>query len=211
MAFWHKWWIGVWEVHERKKKRIRRTREEIEADEQFSAAGRRETKKLCTSLDRFLKPVVRFNFIWHVDRLKIIESVADELDVGTEAFIRQAAYLRAIAESQNDCPVVSKYKRVLSNRYYRRWDVVPLSWRWRKPNVEFVEKAAAKLEVDFKTFVDLATYDQAVQIAQKAELNEIVRRAAYYVDSIKDDPDFGEWAMEFIAANPDFVETFRRR
>jgi len=189
-----------------KKKRIRRTREEIDMDEQFSAAGRRKTKKRRTSWDKHVRPVVRLNFVWHYERLKIINAVADELDVTTEAFIRQAVYSRCVMEKQSSYSTCTTYKRVLSGRYFQRADVQALSWRWREPNIELADEVAQKIGLDLKTFIDLAVYEHAVHFAENGEMKSILRKIARYLDSIKDDPEYGDWAKTYIAHNPDFVD-----
>jgi hypothetical protein len=194
-----------------KKKRIRRTREDIESNEQSSTAGRRETRKWSTSWDKHARPVVRLNFVWHYQRLKIINAVADKLDVTTEAFIRQAVYTRCVMEKQSAYSTRTNYKRVLSGRYFQRADVEALSWRWREPNIKLAEEVAQKLGIDLKTFIDLAVYEQAVYFAEKGEIKDILGKIARYLNYIKDDPKYGDWAKTYIANNPDFVDVHSGR
>lgn len=181
-----------------KKKRIRRTNEEIDADRMCSAAGRREMKKWETLWDKHGRPVVRLNLAWQYLRLRFVRSVAKMLDVSLEAFVRMAAYERAVKVLAEGSTEQITYKRVLSDRYRKRADIEYLDWRWREPHLELVDKAATKADTDFKTFIDVAAYERAVQIVRTEadgipERKKILDDLNFYLDCIKDDDTDGAW------------------
>ena len=151
--------------------------------------GRRELKKQLTSWDKFERPVIRLNFTWQYLRLQFIQQVAEIMDISLEAFIRFAAYERAIKVLAEESAEPITYKRVLSNRYRRRVDTIGLNWRWRGQHLNLINEAAKKVSTDFKTFIDIAAFEKAVQIDQ-LNLNEKTRKKLEsYVNYIKDDTD----------------------
>jgi len=120
------------------------------------------------------KPPRRMNFIWQTARLEKIWQAARRMDVSLEAFIRFAAYERAVkvlAEPDVQPIEYEREKEWIDHRYsewgpaHRRLDLLPLNWRWRQHALDVVEQAARRSQCDSKTFIDVAAYDKAVEIA----------------------------------------------
>ncbi|MBS2003922.1 MAG: hypothetical protein JST44_20615, partial [Cyanobacteria bacterium SZAS LIN-5] len=82
----------------------------------------------------------RMNFNWHTPRLEKIWQAAKRMDVSLEAFIRFAAYEKAVKVLAEPTPEVIEYEREkqwIDHRHSdwptsRRYDLLPLNWKWRK-------------------------------------------------------------------------------
>lgn len=115
----------------------------------------------------------RMNFTWHTPRLEKMWQAAKLMDVSLEAFIRCAAYERAVKVLAEQNPAVIEYEREkqwIDHRHsdwptYRRNDLLPLNWKWRQHALDVVVQAATRAQCDYRTFIDVAAYDKAVEIA----------------------------------------------
>jgi hypothetical protein len=118
---------------------------------------------------------VRLNFSWHTPRLMKVKQAAKRMDITFEAFLRFAAYEQAVKVLSEEAPEAIEYERqldVISHRHIDyewehrfRTDWVPQNWRWRKHSLDVVKEAAKATQCDYRTFIDYAAYEKAVEIA----------------------------------------------
>lgn len=173
------------------RKRTRRTKEEIELDEQDSPEARRESRKRMTAFDKTFRPIKRMKTAWQYLRLRFVNKVAHHVDIPLESFVRNAVCERAMSVLAGESTARMTYKRVLSNRYKKRIDIEFLDWRWREDLLSLAEDAARDVGTDLATFVDVATYEHAVRIVRFYEqyvgqCGEASDALALYLDFVKD-------------------------
>lgn len=118
---------------------------------------------------------IRLNFSWDLSRLMKVRQAAKRMDITLEAFLRFAAYERAIQILAEEVSAPIEYKReleVISHKYQEyelkhlfRTDWVPLNWRWKTHALDIVKKAATATQCDYRTFIVFVAYEKAVEIA----------------------------------------------
>ncbi len=123
----------------------------------------------------------RMNFNWHAPRLSKIWLASRQMDISIEAFIRFAAFERAVRVLVENAPepilherekkmVDHRYSDYADSPYEGRWDLLPFNWRWRQSALDVIEQAAKQTHCDYRTFIDFAAFEKAVEIVGAKDL-----------------------------------------
>jgi hypothetical protein len=144
-----------------KKRRQRRSLEEIEGEIADSPKVRCETRKILKRFERLES--IRINFVWLWDRWRALEQATELIGVPRETFIKIAAFERAAEIIANGEKGPLAMTRELSTDF-RRCDLIPGNFRWLRSKLELVKIAAEQMGTDYRTIIEIATYERCQRI-----------------------------------------------
>lgn len=154
----------------KKTRQRRRTKAEMEEEREIEETLSKDWQKQTDEILQALSGVelVRINFLWHYQRLRLVKEVAKKAGVPWQTFIKVTVFMRSLAILADGAGQKPQFERQVS-RLHKRADLEEANFRWQNDKVEMVKRAAALIDTDYRTLIEDCAYRAAKEIHDKSE------------------------------------------